>query len=61
MIFQNPETWLDAFEDDTRQVLKEIALGRKDCGRPLAAEVARQKAREVLTKHGIGWAEVRKS
>lgn len=41
--------------------LKEIALGRKDGGRPLAAEIARQKARAILTEHGIGWAEVRKS
>lgn len=37
------------------EVLGEIARGRSDCGRPLAAETARQKAREVLDKHGFSW------
>lgn len=32
-----------------------IARGRHDCGRPLAAEVARQLAREALTKLGEKW------
>ena len=45
--------------DDLICALKEIALGRTDCGRPLAAEVARQKARAALIANGIGWAEVR--
>jgi hypothetical protein len=48
-------------EDEAVQALKEIALGRKDCGRPLAAEVVRQKARKLLNEYGIGWAEARKS
>ena len=32
-----------------------IARGRHDCGRPLAAETARQLAREALTKLGEDW------
>lgn len=44
---------------DLLDALKQIALGRTDCGRPLAAEAARQKARQVLTKNGIGWADAR--
>lgn len=36
-------------------VVTRIALGRHDCGRPLAAEVARQLARETLTELGEGW------
>lgn len=37
--------------------LREIARGRTDCGRPLAAEVAREKARKVLISYGINWTE----
>lgn len=33
-------------------VLRRIAVGRVDCGRPLAAEVARQTARETLMALG---------
>jgi len=32
-----------------------IARGRHDCGRPLAAEAARQLARDALTKLGEDW------
>lgn len=35
--------------------LGEIAQGRKDNGRPLAAETSRQMAREMLTQIGLGW------
>lgn len=42
---------LDRFEF----VLGEIARGRCDCGRPLAAETSRQMAREVLSRHGYDW------
>ena len=37
--------------------LRRIAKGRGDCGRPLAAEKARQAAREALVDAGIGWAK----
>lgn len=37
------------------EALGEIARGRKDCGRPLAAEAARQIARRALGRQGIGW------
>ena len=47
----------DAFRASVRfaQVLGEIARGRKDNGRPLAAETARQMAREVLDEQGFRW------
>ncbi len=32
-----------------------VARGRHDCGRPLAAETARQLARDALTKLGEDW------
>jgi hypothetical protein len=37
------------------EVVGEIARGRKDNGRPLAAETARQMAREVLDELGFVW------
>lgn len=37
------------------EVLGEIARGRKDNGRPLAAETARQMARNVLDEQGFKW------
>lgn len=36
-------------------VLGEIARGRSDCGRPLAAETSRQMAREVLGHCNRTW------
>lgn len=36
-------------------VLGEIARGRCDNGRPLAAEIARQMARHVLDTYGRPW------
>ncbi len=36
-------------------VLGEIARGRCDCGRPLAAETSRQMARDVLSYYGAQW------
>jgi hypothetical protein len=36
-------------------VLGEIARGRCDNGRPLAAETSRQMARTVLDMIGLGW------
>jgi hypothetical protein len=35
--------------------LKRIAKGRCDCGRPMAAEEARQLARETLIEGGVSW------
>ena len=35
------------------EVLGQIAHGRTDCGRPLAAEIARQMARDVLVECDI--------
>jgi len=40
--------------------MKEIAAGRLDCGRPLAAETSRQIARKVLVSIGEGWPTQRK-
>lgn len=47
----------DAFRASVRfaEVLGEIARGRPDNGRPIAAETARQKAREVLAELGFTW------
>ena len=47
----------DAFKASVRfaEVLRKIARGREDCGRPLAGETARQMAREVLDEQGFGW------
>lgn len=48
-------------EDGARHValltrtLQQIARGRPDNGRPLAAEDARQFAREALIKVGLRW------
>jgi hypothetical protein len=41
--------------------LSEIAHGRTDNGRPLAAEIARQKAREALSAAGVDWDGVLKT
>lgn len=38
-------------------VLGEIARGRCDNGRPLAAEISRQMARDALSRQGYGWPE----
>ena len=35
------------------EILGKIAHGRTDCGRPLAAETARQMARDILTECGV--------
>lgn len=35
--------------------LRVVALGRTDCGRPLAAEKSRQVARSALTALGETW------
>lgn len=40
---------------EIRKILKKIATGRADGGRPLGGEDARQMARVVLTKYGIKW------
>lgn len=45
----------DAMIADMRSALVEIAHGRPDNGRPLAAEASRQVARGVLVKHRISW------
>lgn len=37
------------------RTLQRIARGRPDCGRPYAAEDARQFARETLIKVGLRW------
>lgn len=37
------------------EVLGEIARGRKDNGRPLAAETSRQMARGVMIELGVCW------
>jgi hypothetical protein len=37
------------------ETLKRIANGRLDGGRPLAAEDARQAAREALIAAGVSW------
>lgn len=36
-------------------VMGEIARGRFDNGRPLAAETSRQMAREAMGRLGLGW------
>lgn len=41
-------------------VLQEIARGRCDSGRPLAAEIARQMSRDVLARLNIPWPEGRR-
>lgn len=35
--------------------LRNIAVGRIDNGRPLAAETSRQKSRKVLASVGVNW------
>ena len=40
--------------------LSKIALGRTDCGRPLAAEAARQLARDAIIESGMDWNHVLK-
>lgn len=40
--------------------LSKIARGRPDCGRPIAAEAARQIARGVLTALEMDWVNVLK-
>lgn len=40
--------------------LSQIARGRPDNGRPLAAEPARQLARDALTAVGLDWVHVLK-
>ena len=40
-----------------QDALVEIARGRWDNGRPLAAETARQIARKALTDRGRGWSD----
>ena len=42
--------------DTVLAALRRIARGRKDCGRPLGGEQARQIARAALVKIGEGWA-----
>lgn len=37
------------------EVLGKIARGRTDCGRPIAAETARQMARDVMLECGVHW------
>lgn len=41
--------------------LSKIARGRTDCGRPIAAEAARQLARGALTDLGLDWTHVLKT
>lgn len=41
--------------DSAVAVLRDIARGRADCGRPLPAEKARQMAREVCIRLGEEW------
>jgi len=40
--------------------LSQIARGRADCGRPIAAEDARQLARGALIELGLDWSHVLK-
>lgn len=40
--------------------LSKIARGRADNGRPIAAEMARQFARDTLTELGLDWTHVLK-
>lgn len=51
------EEVIDAFATvaEFARVLGVIAQGRPDCGRPLAAETARQLAREALHAAGRSW------
>lgn len=51
------EETIDAFATvaEFSRVLGLIAQGRLDCGRPLAAETARQMAREALHAAGRSW------
>lgn len=42
------------------EALKDIARGRDVNGRPLPAEEARQKARDVLIRAGVSWGKVKK-
>lgn len=46
-----------AFANHNRfvEVLGQIARGRPDNGRPIAAEKARQMAREVMDECGVHW------
>lgn len=46
-----------AFANHNRfvEALGRIARGRSDNGRPLAAEIARQMAREVMDECGVHW------
>lgn len=50
---QNERQMRELYED----VLERIARGRTDCGRPLAAETARQLARRVLLSAGRSWSK----
>lgn len=40
-----------------QEALAKIARGRKDSGRPLAGEVARQIARKAMTDMNRSWSE----
>ena len=55
--FQSPPIQHEAAEriEVLEAALGEIARGRNDCGRPLAAETARQLARDALIRLGAGW------
>ncbi len=45
----------DEFHERMEFVLGEIARGRVDNGRPLASEVCRRMARDVLSMFGVEW------
>ena len=45
---------------EMQDALIRIARGRTDCGRPLAAETARQEARAALVRLGISWSSAPK-
>ena len=55
------ENWRSAVRENTRtfgilrEALQRVARGRVDCGRPLAAEDARQIAREALHRTDNDW------
>lgn len=46
---------METAEEALLRCVRMIARGRADCGKPLAAEVSRQMAREILTQHHLPW------
>lgn len=42
---------------DYEKILKGIARGRPDNGRPLSANMAQDMARRILTKYTVSWSD----